>query len=40
MFLEAGNHLGALFVTFLSTKSPPLALAVIFGLVLLHSAWQ
>ncbi|MBZ5602410.1 MAG: sulfite exporter TauE/SafE family protein [Acidobacteriia bacterium] len=40
MFLEVATTLGALFGAFLSTKTPTSALAVIFGLVLLQSAWQ
>ena len=40
MFLEVATTLGALFGAFLSTKIPTSALGVIFGLVLLHSAWM
>src|SRR5581483_11396268 len=40
MFLEVATTLGALLGAFLSTKVPTSALAVIFGLVLLQSAWQ
>jgi uncharacterized membrane protein YfcA len=40
MFLEVATTLGALLGAFLSAKIPTSALAVIFGLVLLQSAWQ
>src|SRR5580692_11376003 len=40
MFLEVATTLGALLGAFLSAKTPTSALAVIFGLVLLESAWQ
>ena len=40
MFLEVATTLGALLGAFLSAKIPTSALAVIFGLVLLHAAWQ
>jgi uncharacterized membrane protein YfcA len=40
MFLEVATTLGALAGAFLSAKIPTSALAVIFGLVLLQSAWQ
>jgi uncharacterized membrane protein YfcA len=40
MFLEVATTLGALTGAYLSAKVPTSALAVIFGLVLLHSAWQ
>ncbi len=40
MFLEVATTLGALFGAFLTTRIPTSALAVIFGLVLLHAAWQ
>jgi uncharacterized membrane protein YfcA len=40
MFLEVATTLGALLGAFLSARIPTSALAVIFGLVLLHAAWQ
>jgi uncharacterized membrane protein YfcA len=40
MFLEVATTLGALFGAYLSSKIPTSALAVVFGLVLLHAAWQ
>lgn len=40
MFLEVATTLGALFGAFLATRIPTSALAVVFGLVLLYSAWQ
>ena len=40
MFLEVATTLGALLGAFLATRIPTTALAVIFGLVLLHAAWQ
>lgn len=40
MFLELATTVGAICGAMLSTKIPTAALAVIFGLVLLHSAWQ
>src|ERR1700734_3837678 len=40
MFLEIATTLGALLGAFLATRIPTTALAVIFGLVLLHAAWQ
>jgi uncharacterized protein len=40
MFLEVATTLGALLGAFLATRIPTPALAVIFGLVLLHAAWQ
>jgi uncharacterized protein len=40
MFLEVATTLGALLGAFLATRIPTAALAVIFGLVLLHAAWQ
>jgi uncharacterized membrane protein YfcA len=40
MFLEVATTLGALFGAFLAARVSTSALAVIFGLVLLHSAWQ
>jgi uncharacterized membrane protein YfcA len=40
MFLEVATTLGALLGAFLATRIPTASLAVIFGLVLLHSAWQ
>jgi uncharacterized protein len=40
MFLEVATTFGALLGAFLAAKIPTSALAVIFGLVLLHAAWQ
>lgn len=39
MFLEVATTLGALFGAFLATRVPTRALAIIFGLVLIYSAW-
>jgi len=40
MFLEVATTLGALFGAYISARTPTSALSVIFGLVLLHAAWQ
>src|SRR5271155_4857910 len=40
MFLEIATTLGALVGAFLATRTPTAILSVIFGLVLLHAAWQ
>jgi uncharacterized membrane protein YfcA len=40
MFLEIATTLGALLGAFLSSRIPTSILAIIFGLVLLHAAWQ
>jgi uncharacterized protein len=40
MFLEIATTVGALFGAFLATRTPTSILSVIFGLVLLHAAWQ
>jgi uncharacterized protein len=40
MFLEIATTLGALVGAFLATRTPTSILSVIFGLVLLHAAWQ
>jgi uncharacterized membrane protein YfcA len=40
MFLEVATTLGALFGAFLASRIPTSALSVIFGLTLLHAAWQ
>src|ERR1700760_652559 len=40
MFLEMATTIGAICGAFLATKTPTNALAILFGLVLLHSAWQ
>ena len=40
MFLEIATTLGALLGAYLATRTPTSILAVIFGLVLLHAAWQ
>jgi len=40
MFLEIATTMGAVFGAYLSSKVPTSALAVVFGLVLLHAAWQ
>ncbi len=39
MFLEIATTLGALFGAFLATRIPTSALSIIFGLILLQSAW-
>jgi uncharacterized membrane protein YfcA len=39
MFLEVATTLGAVLGAFLATRVPTRALAVIFGLVLIYSAW-
>jgi uncharacterized membrane protein YfcA len=39
MFLEVATTFGALFGAFLSTRVPTQALAIVFGLVLIYSAW-
>lgn len=39
MFLEIATTIGAIFGAFLATRMPTRALAIIFGLVLLYSAW-
>ena len=39
MFLEIATTLGALLGAFLSSRTPTSILAIIFGVVLLHSAW-
>ena len=40
MFLEVATTLGALFGAFLAARIPTSALAIVFGIVLLQSAWQ
>lgn len=40
MFLEIATTLGALFGAFLGARIPTAGLGVIFGLILLQSAWQ
>src|ERR1700734_63093 len=40
MFLEIATTLGALFGAFLATRTPTTILSTIFGVVLLHAAWQ
>ncbi len=40
MFLEIATTLGALFGAFLGTRIPTAGLGIIFGLILLQSAWQ
>jgi len=40
MFLEIATTLGALTGAFLATRTPTSILSVIFGLVLIHAAWQ
>jgi uncharacterized membrane protein YfcA len=40
MFLELATTIGAICGALLASKTPTRALAVLFGLVLLHSAWQ
>jgi len=39
MFLEVATTIGAVFGAFLATRVPTRALAVVFGLVLIYSAW-
>jgi uncharacterized protein len=39
MFLEVATTIGAVFGAYLATRVPTRALAVIFGLVLIYSAW-
>lgn len=39
MFLEVATTIGAIFGAVLATRTPTRALAIIFGLVLLYSAW-
>ncbi|MEO6983089.1 MAG: sulfite exporter TauE/SafE family protein [Edaphobacter sp.] len=39
MFLEVATTIGAIFGAFLATRVPTRALAIVFGLVLLYSAW-
>ena len=40
MFLEIATTIGAVFGALLSGKVPTSALAIVFGVVLLHAAWQ
>jgi uncharacterized membrane protein YfcA len=40
MFLEMATTLGAICGALLASKTPTSALALLFGVVLLHSAWQ
>jgi uncharacterized protein len=40
MFLEIATTIGALFGAYLGTRIPVGALSIIFGLILLQSAWQ
>src|ERR1700736_4076876 len=40
MFLEIATTIGALAGAFVSSRTPTSVLSIIFGLVLLHSAWQ
>jgi uncharacterized membrane protein YfcA len=40
MFLEIATTLGAILGAFLATRAPTSVLSIIFGLVLLHAAWQ
>src|SRR5277367_2697297 len=39
MFLEVATTIGAVFGAFLATRIPTRILAIVFGLVLLYSAW-
>jgi uncharacterized protein len=39
MFLEIATTVGALFGAYLATRIPTAAIAIVFGLVLLYSAW-
>jgi hypothetical protein len=40
MFLEVATTIGAILGSYLATRVSPAWLAIIFGLVLLHAAWQ
>jgi uncharacterized membrane protein YfcA len=40
MFLEIATTIGAVFGAYLATRVPTHALAIVFGIVLLYSAWQ
>lgn len=40
MFLEIATTLGAIFGAFIATRTPTSALSVIFGVILLQSAWS
>jgi uncharacterized protein len=40
MFLEVATTVGAIGGAFLASKTPTSTLSIIFGLVLMHSAWQ
>ncbi len=40
MFLEVATTMGAIFGAYLANLIPTHALAILFGLILLHSAWQ
>jgi uncharacterized protein len=40
MFLEIATTVGALFGAFLATRTPTSILSIVFGLVLIHAAWQ
>jgi uncharacterized membrane protein YfcA len=40
MFLEIATTFGALLGAFLSSRTPTSVLSIVFGVVLLHSAWQ
>jgi len=40
MFLEIATTLGALLGAYLASRTPTSILSIIFGLVLLHAAWQ
>jgi len=40
MFLEIATTLGAVFGAFLSARTPTATLAVVFGIILAHAAWQ
>ncbi len=40
MFLEIATTLGALMGAYLASRTPTAILSIIFGLVLLHAAWQ
>jgi uncharacterized membrane protein YfcA len=39
MFLEVATTIGAVFGAFLATRVPTRALAIVFGIVLIYSAW-
>src|SRR5581483_11765163 len=40
MFLEIATTVGAVLGAFLASRTPTAVLSIVFGLVLLHAAWQ